>query len=117
GRARGGGEATRSAPAGRPVGSIDGVPLMDRAHGDKFAVKWGRVAPLLGTTALGCAVHVVPPGKRAFPFHRHHVADEMFYILSGASEYRLGDKTFPLRAGDFVGAPAGGEAPPLLTTR
>jgi uncharacterized cupin superfamily protein len=58
----------------------------------------------------------VPPGKRAFPFHRHHVADEMFFILSGTGEYRLGDQTLPLRAGDFVGAPAGGEAHQIINS-
>ena len=99
-----------------PIVHIDDVPLADRARGDKFAVKWGRVGPLVGLAGLGCAVHVVPPGKRAFPFHRHHVADEMFFILSGTGEYRLGDATHPLRSGDFVGAPAGGEAHQIVNT-
>jgi len=99
-----------------PIVNIDDVPLMDRAHGDKFAVKWGRVGPLIGSTGLGCAVHVVPAGKRAFPFHRHHVIDEMFFIMSGAGEYRLGEKTYPLRTGDFVAAPAGGEAHQIINT-
>jgi uncharacterized cupin superfamily protein len=100
----------------KPIVNIDDVPLMDRANGEKFAVKWGRVGPLVSLTGLGCAVHVVPPGKRAFPFHRHHVADEMFFILSGTGEYRVGDKTHPLRDGDFVGAPAGGEAHQIINT-
>jgi len=100
----------------KPIVNIDDVPVMDRAHGEKFAVKWGRAGPLVGLTALGCAVHVVPPGKRAFPFHRHHVADEMFFILSGRGEYRLGEKTYPLRGGDFIGAPAGGEAHQIINT-
>jgi uncharacterized cupin superfamily protein len=100
----------------KPIVNIDDVPLMDRKGGEKFAVHWGRVGPLVGCTGLGCAVHVVPPGKRAFPFHRHHVIDEMFYILSGTGEYRLGEATYPLRGGDFVGAPAGGEAHQIINT-
>jgi uncharacterized cupin superfamily protein len=99
-----------------PIVNIDDVPLTDRRHGEKFAVKWGRVGPLIGLTGLGCAVHVVPPGKRAFPFHRHHVADEMFLILSGTGEYRLGEKTFPVRGGDLIGAAAGGEAHQIINT-
>jgi len=101
---------------GKPIVNIDEVPLMDRGNGQKFAAKWGRVSPLVGTTGLGCAVHVVPPGKRAFPFHRHHVADEMFFVLSGSGEYRYGEQTYPLRAGDFVGAPAGGDAHQIINT-
>jgi uncharacterized cupin superfamily protein len=98
----------------KPIVNIDDVPVMDRRHGEKFAVKWGRVGPLVGLTGLGCAVHVVPSSKCAFPFHRHHVIDEMFFILSGTGEYRLGDKTFSVRSGDFVAAPAGGEAHQII---
>src|SRR5687767_2342994 len=87
---------------------------MDRGNGETFAVKWGRVGPLLGLTGLGCAVHVVPPGKKAFPFHRHHVMDELFVILSGEGQYRWGDRVLPVKAGDIVGAPAGTEAHQLI---
>lgn len=99
-----------------PVLNIADVPMMDRGNGQGFAVKWGRAGPLLGLTSLGCAVHVVPPGKRAFPFHRHHVMDELFYVLSGEGQYRWGDKTFPVKAGDLIGAPAGTEAHQIVNT-
>ena len=88
----------------------------DRGNGKQFAVKWGRVGPLLGLEGLGCAVHVVPPGKKAFPFHRHHVMDELFFIVSGNGEYRFGDETLPVRAGDIVGAPAGTEPHQIINT-
>ena len=87
-----------------PVVNIAEVAMMDRGHGEAFAVKWGRVGPQLGLSALGCAVHAVPPGKRAFPFHRHHVMDELFFVLSGEGQ------------GDFVGAPAGTEAHQIVNT-
>ena len=72
--------------------NINDVPLVDRGNGKQFAVKWGRVGPLVGLNGLGCAVHVVPPGKKAFPFHRHHVQDELFFVVSGEGEYRFGEK-------------------------
>ena len=72
----------------KTVINIDDVPLVDRGNGKQFAVKWGRVGPLVGLNGLGCAVHIVPPGKKAFPFHRHHVQDELFFVLSGEGEYR-----------------------------
>ena len=105
-----------SEPTKSPVMNIADVPLADRGNGKSFAFKWGRVGPLLGLEALGCALHVVPPGKRAFPFHRHHVMDELFFIVSGSGEYRYGDDTFPVRAGDLVGAPAGGKAHQIINT-
>lgn len=99
-----------------PVVNVADVAMMDRGHGEAFAVKWGRVGPQLGLNALGCAVHVVPPGKKAFPFHRHHVMDELFFILSGEGQYRWGDKTIPIKAGDLVGAPAGTEAHQIINS-
>ncbi len=98
------------------VVNLDDVPLLDRGNGKRFAVKWGRVGPLIGLNRLGCAVHVVPPGKSAFPFHRHHVMDELFFILSGEGKYRFGDETYPVRVGDIVSAPAGSKAHQIINT-
>jgi len=100
----------------KPVLNIADVPLVERGHGEKFAVQWGRMGPHIGSTGLGCALHVVPPGKCAFPLHRHHVIDELFYVISGEGEYRWGDETFPVRPGDVIGAPAGGKAHQLVNT-
>ena len=96
--------------------NIEEVPLLNRSNGKQFEVKWGRVGQLLGLNGLGCAVHVVPPGKKAFPFHRHHVVDELFFIVSGNGEYRFGGKMMPVRPGDIVAAPAGTEAHQLVNT-
>ena len=100
----------------KTVINIDDVPLVDRGNGKQFAVKWGRVGPLVGLNGLGCAVHIVPPGKKAFPFHRHHVQDELFFIVSGEGEYRFGEKIVPVRRGDIVAAPAGTQAHQLINT-
>jgi uncharacterized cupin superfamily protein len=100
----------------KPIVNIADVPLRDFGKGEKFSAKLARIAPMVGSTGLGCTLTVVPPGKRAFPFHRHHVIHEMFFVLSGTGEYRLGDKTHPLRAGDLIAAPAGGEAHQIVNT-
>jgi uncharacterized cupin superfamily protein len=50
----------------------------------------------------------VPPGKRAFPFHVHHVNEELFFVLSGSGELRFGDEVYPVRAGDVIASPPGG---------
>jgi uncharacterized cupin superfamily protein len=100
----------------KPVINIDDVQLADRGNGKSFSVKWGRVGPALGLNALGCAVHVVPPGKKAFPFHRHHVMDELFFVLSGEGQYRWGEETLAVKAGDLVSAPAGTKAHQLINS-
>jgi len=40
----------------------------------------------------------------------------MFLILSGVGTYRLGDEHFPVKAGDCLGAPAGGQAHQIIYT-
>jgi len=94
----------------KPVINVDDMPLAERGNGNSFAARRGRIGPALGLTALGCAVHVVPPGKKAFPFHRHHVMDELFYVLAGEGRYRWGDEMLPVKAGNLVAAPAGTKA-------
>jgi uncharacterized cupin superfamily protein len=92
------------------------LALQDGGNGKSFQAKLGRAGPLLGLKRLGCSLTVVPPGKRAWPFHRHHVTDELFYIVSGSGEVRLDDQTVAVRAGDLIASPAGAEAHQILNT-
>jgi uncharacterized cupin superfamily protein len=99
-----------------PIVNIADVKLDEMGHGDKFLVRRARVAPSLGLQNIGCSVQVIPPGKRAYPFHKHHVLDELFYVVSGTGEYRFGEEKHPVKAGDLVGAPAGSEGHQLINT-
>jgi len=98
------------------VVNLADVPLRDNGNGKSFQARIGRIGPMLGLTGLGCTLTVVAPGKRAYPFHRHHVADELFYILSGSGEVRLDGERRPVRAGDLIGNPAGAEAHQIVNT-
>jgi uncharacterized cupin superfamily protein len=92
------------------------VPLKENGDGNDFVARIGRAGAALGSTGLGCTLTVVPPGKRAYPFHRHHVIDELFYVLDGSGTCRIGDASFPVRAGDLIAAPAGAEAHQIVNT-
>jgi len=96
--------------------NIENIRPADHGNGDAFVAKIGRAGPLIGSTGLGCTLTVIPAGKRAFPFHRHHVTDELVYILSGTGEYRMDDSNMPLRPGDLIAAPAGKEAHQIVNT-
>ena len=102
--------------APKAVVNIRDVPLETDHDGPKFALRRGEIGQKLGLSTLGAMLHVVPPGKTAFPFHRHHGCDEMFVILSGSGEYRFGEDRIPVRTGDCLGAPAGGEAHQIINT-
>jgi uncharacterized cupin superfamily protein len=90
-----------------PIVNLADVPLRDLAHGEHFSAQLGRIGPLIGAKKLGCQLHIVPAGKKAFPFHAHHANEEMFLILEGEGICRFGAETYPVRAGDVIAAPAG----------
>ncbi len=62
---------------------------------------------MIGARQLGATLHIVPPGKKAFPKHAHHANEEMIVILKGNGTYHMGSESWPVRAGDVVAAPAG----------
>ncbi len=92
----------------RPILNIADVELMDfGSPKGKFKAKLGRMGPVLGARKLGAMLTILEPGKRAFPFHRHHAIEEMFYILEGTGLYRYGEAEYPIRPGDLLSAPVG----------
>jgi uncharacterized cupin superfamily protein len=91
----------------RPVINLDDVPLSDWGRGDAFKARIGSFGELIGSKGIGCMLHVVEPGKKAFPFHVHHQLHELFVILEGEGTYRFGEERYPIRAGDICAAPAG----------
>lgn len=85
-------------------------------NGSRFEVGLRDIDQLVGTSQIGATLHVVPAGKTAWPYHRHHGNDELFFIVSGAGTYRVGDQRLPIKAGDCIGAPAGGEAHQIINS-
>jgi uncharacterized cupin superfamily protein len=92
----------------RRVVNIDELALEHFEKGDKFASECVRVGPLVGAKHLGYSYDVVPPGKRACPFHSHRAEEELFFIVRGEGTLRYGNETRKVRAGDFICCPTGG---------
>jgi uncharacterized cupin superfamily protein len=90
------------------VVNIDELKLEHFEKGDKFASDGVRMGPLVGAKDLGYSYDVVPPGKRACPFHSHRGEEEMFFIVHGTGTLRYGDETRRIRAGDVICCPTGG---------
>ena len=67
-----------------------------------------RIGLQLGAQKLGYRLYALPPGMRGSPFHSHRVNEEMFYVVAGEGEVRLGAERFPIREGDVIACPAGG---------
>ncbi|HVT37172.1 MAG TPA: cupin domain-containing protein [Nevskiaceae bacterium] len=91
------------------------VPLKERmptqppgGFGRKFDGRMGEIGGPLGSQKLGYNITAVPPGMRAFPFHNHRVNEEMFFILEGSGQLRVGPDTYPVKQGDFIASLPGG---------
>lgn len=92
----------------KPVINIADVELSHTQNGKNFEAQTGSMAAKIGAEKLGCRITVVPPGKKAWPFHSHHANEEMFFILDGTGTYRFGEQAYPVKAGDLLSAPVGG---------
>jgi uncharacterized cupin superfamily protein len=66
------------------------------------------VGARIGARKLGYNITAVPPGKRAWPFHNHPAKEEMFFVLQGSGEVRIGVARYPIRTGDIIACPEGG---------
>ncbi|MBB5014296.1 cupin domain-containing protein [Rehaibacterium terrae] len=92
----------------RPILNIDEIEFEPWRHGKKYEARPGQIARRIGARKLGYGLAVLPPGKCAFPRHSHRVNEEMFFVLEGTGELRVGDARHPIRAGDAIACPPGG---------
>jgi len=68
----------------------------------------------LGGDALSCGLWELPPGKKSFPLHAHHVTEEALWGVSGKAFVRTPEGETEIGPGDFVHFPAGGVAHQLV---
>ena len=91
--------------------SLDPTPSAFAPTGSaaaRFEAKTGVIGARIGAQKLGYNVTAVPPGKRAWPFHNHPAKEEMFFVLQGNGEVRIGEARYPICTGDVIACPAGG---------
>src|SRR3982750_473284 len=74
------------------VVNIDEVELEHFSKGNQYECSAFRVGARIGAKELGYSYDVVPPGKRAGPFHSHRGEEEMFFIVRGEGTLRYGSE-------------------------
>jgi uncharacterized cupin superfamily protein len=84
---------------------IEEMPLDTRTHQfNSNAIRQTRsLGDLLGLEALGVHLVTVEPGNESTQFHFHHVDEEFLYILSGRGIAEIGEDSFEVEPGDFMG--------------
>ncbi len=100
----------------KPIVNLADVELQSRppafaATGSaaaRYDAKMGAIGARIGAQKLGYNLTAVASGMRAFPLHNHRANEEMFFVLQGTGEVRIGEQTYPIRAGDVIACPPGG---------
>ncbi len=71
---------------------------------------------LTGLTGFGFHIIEIEPGYESTEYHKHYFEDECVYILEGEADAVIGGERFSVKAGDFIGYRAGGEAHVLINS-
>ena len=94
----------------KPILNIAELELTDQRHDERFGCRMGPIGARIGAQKLGYNLTVVPPGKRACPFHAHRINEEMFFVVEGTGEVRIGPERYPIKQGDVIACPPGGKS-------
>lgn len=99
--------------AKKPKGpvAIESVPWTEFGHGTRFGLRYRVLSDTRDDARkIGVSFEELPPGKQGCPFHYHMIEEEHIIALEGEATLRLGEERYTLRAGDYVGFPAGQRA-------
>lgn len=66
-----------------------------------------RPARAVGAERLGCSLYRIEPGDRMWPYHLHHVNEEVFVVVSGEGRARTSVGEEAIGPGDAIGCPTG----------
>jgi uncharacterized cupin superfamily protein len=87
--------------------NVENVSPIKLSQGEQYEAEFFPLGAQLESRKLGFNVAVLPPGKRAFPYHAHRGNEEMFFILEGEGSVRIAGETHKIRKGDAISLPPG----------
>jgi uncharacterized cupin superfamily protein len=76
-----------------------------------------RIGRQAGAERLGASVWDVPPGQAAYPYHYHHVEEELLFVLAGRPSLRTPEGWRDLEPGEAVGFRVGERGAHQLVNR
>jgi uncharacterized cupin superfamily protein len=91
--------------------AIESVPWTEWSEGVRFGSRYRVLSDTRKDgRKIGVSYEELPPGKQSVPFHYHMVEEEHIIALEGEATLRLGEDRHTIKAGDYVGFPAGQRA-------
>jgi uncharacterized cupin superfamily protein len=93
---------------GRPptIIALEDVPPRED-HRGRVRQKVRRIGTALGAETTGMRHVRIAPGARGAPHHCHSAEEELFVVLGGKGEARLGEELHPVRRGSVLARPPG----------
>lgn len=82
--------------------NVDDMDWKSGGNGDRFVFQRKWFSSHAGGRKLGCSLYRVPPGKTAFPCHKHFANEEAIYVLAGSGTIRLDDQEHSVGPGDYI---------------
>jgi len=76
-------------------------------HRGRFRHKVRRIGDALGSETTGMRHVRIAPGSFSAPHHCHGAEEELFVVLGGSGQVRLGEDRFDVRRGSVVARPPG----------
>jgi uncharacterized cupin superfamily protein len=84
--------------------------MPERSHRHQFndnAVRLTRtIGEAVGLQRIGLHLVRLPPGRDSTQHHYHDADEEFLYVLSGRGIASIGEQSFAVGPGDFMGFPA-----------
>jgi uncharacterized cupin superfamily protein len=81
-----------------PIVNIADAALETRGNDQGFVAQVAALGLAISAQKLGCSLVVVPPGKKAWPYHLQYANEEMFVILAGNGTLRYDGERYPVKA-------------------
>jgi uncharacterized cupin superfamily protein len=86
--------------------ALEHVPASEYQRG-RVRQKLRRIGDALGAETTGMRHVRIAPGGHGTPHHCHGAEEELFVVLGGAGELRLGEERHPVARGAVVARPPG----------
>ena len=65
----------------KPLINVDDITEFKGHEHGGFKAQYADVGGKIGAIQLGYNITIISPGKKSWPFHNHHISEEMFLIL------------------------------------